>query len=124
MKTILIAEQENSIRKALQLSFISQGYFVFFAKTFKEAQSILKSIEFDLVVYDTQLPGGGAIDLYTEAKEYCDAKFIFTSAFPELTEVQQIQQIEETIFLEKPFTINIINSAISDSFPENIRIAV
>ena len=124
MKTILIAEQERSIRKALQLSFISQGHFVFFAETFKEAQSLLKSIEFDLVIYDAQLPGGAPLDIYNKTKEYCEAKFIFTSAFPELTATHQIQQEEETNFLEKPFTINRIHNTISDLFPENIRIAV
>ncbi len=124
MKTILIADGERSIRKALHLCFISQGYFVFFAKNFIEAQSILKSIEFDLVIYDTELPGGTALDFYNRANEYCEAKFIFTSAFPELTDVLPVQQVEETAFLEKPFTISMIQNTISDIFSENLPIAV
>ncbi len=124
MRTILIADRERSIRKALELYFISRGDFVFMVKTAKEAEALLKTADLDVVIYDMQLPGDAALNIYNEAKDYCNAKFIFTSVYPELPEIDEIKTIADCRYLDKPFTIKDLKSIIPHPKKENTRMAV
>ncbi len=121
MKTILIADRERSIRKALELFFISRGDFVFMAKTAAEAESILKGADPNIVIYDLQLPGTPALELYERLKKQCGAKFIFTSVYPEIAEAEAIKKLGDCRYLEKPFTTNDLKNALPEKTEQEVR---
>jgi len=57
MATIVIAEDEQSIREMYALKLRSCGYDVFEAKDGKEAFTIISDIRPDLVLLDVKMPG-------------------------------------------------------------------
>jgi DNA-binding NtrC family response regulator len=67
-KSILVVDDEVSIRKALSKAFERDGYLVTAVKSVAEAISVSRDANFQLVVCDLQLPDGNGIQLIQELK--------------------------------------------------------
>ena len=62
-KSILVVDDEISIRKVLSTAFNREGYQVTAVKNAVEAMSVAKESSFDLVIADLLLPDGSGLDL-------------------------------------------------------------
>ena len=124
MKTVLILDKEDSIRKALSLYFNRQGYITSAAKTMTEAQSMMAANAYDTIIADVQLSDGNSIELYKQADDAEETNYIFTTAFPEKISRQIVFKMEEVSFLEKPFTLNQLSDLLTPQYGKDMAIAV
>ncbi len=62
MKTVLIADDEASIRKLYERELTEEGYHVVTAATAREAIEITRDVLPDLVVMDIRMPGMDGIE--------------------------------------------------------------
>ena len=67
-KSILVVDDEVSIRKALAKALEREGHSVTAVKSILEAESVSKESQYDLIVVDLQLPDGNGMDLIAKIR--------------------------------------------------------
>jgi PAS domain S-box-containing protein len=104
-ETILLAEDEATVRKFLMTSLKSHGYRVVEAKDGAEALEIGRKLEhIDLVLSDVVMPSLNGGRLSSELKAiHPGAKFLFISGYTKDT-ISLRDLGEGAAFLQKPFT--------------------
>ncbi len=106
-KSILVVDDEVSIRKALSKALEREGYLVTSAKSKLEAQALCRETSYHLVIADLQLPDGNGIELIQTLKQtnHEMASIIITG---NATVESAIQATKEGIFhyVTKPFNID------------------
>ena len=104
-ETILIAEDEISIRQLLVELLPSLGYTVLTAASGQEALEILEQpgISVDVLLADVVMPGMGGKELETRfLQKFPDAKVLFMSGYTEDVIAQHGLVHQEIAFIQKP----------------------
>ena len=104
--TILVVEDEPSLRELLREVLKEHGYRPLLAKDGKEGLRILREREgtVDLVVTDIVMPKMGGKELFEEAKDlYPHLPFLFISGYAPPEEVQSFIAERDLPFMVKPF---------------------
>ena len=105
-ETILVVEDETTLRRLLCFLLERQGYKVYEARDGAEAVEIFRqqTSAIHLVVSDITMPRMGGIELKRKATALRpDVKFLFMSGDSEEV-IEQVQTVAQTCaFLEKPF---------------------
>jgi len=109
--TILLAEDEPSVRRVAEHALELAGYVVLTAENGKEALEILRARgrEIDLVVTDVIMPVMGGRELYAEARAagFTDVTFLFTSGYTSPGGADRDFHLTPDMhFLRKPWTLN------------------
>lgn len=106
-QSILVVDDEVSIRKALARSLEREGYLVTAVKSAAEAEAVSKDREYDLVVADLILPDGNGIDLIRtlQAQQKCKSAITITG---NATVESAIEATRQGVFhyVTKPFNID------------------
>jgi DNA-binding NarL/FixJ family response regulator len=112
MASILVAEDEDILRKNLTFILNSSGYSAVSAKTGVEAVELLKRRGFDIVITDLVMPvkGGGSVIEYVS--EYCpDTKVIVITAYPSADSAIYAVKKGVVDYFTKPFkTEEVLNA--------------
>lgn len=115
---LLIVEDEKPIRNKMvyNVDWQAYDYEVFQASNGKEALSILKSEEIEILVTDIRMPILNGIELIRKAREkYTDLKVIIISGYAEFEYAQQSIRLEVDDYLLKPFRsknlLKVVNKA-------------
>lgn len=106
-KSILIVDDEVTIRKALAKALEREGYQVTAVKSVLEASSIAKDAKHQLVISDLQLPDGDGLSLIKQLRaNNADLASIIITGFA--TVESAIQATKEGVFhyVTKPFNID------------------
>ena len=77
--TILLADDEPQIRRALKTPLASRGYVVIEARTGEQAIEQLRAEHVDLVVLDMNMPGMGGLAACREIRDSYDVPIIILS---------------------------------------------
>jgi len=106
-KSILIVDDEVSIRKALSKSFEREGYQVTAVKSSSEALAVNRDAHFDLVLADLHLPDGDGLSLISAIRQSntdCASMIITGHGSVE----SAIQATKEGVFhyVTKPFNVD------------------
>jgi PAS domain S-box-containing protein len=107
--TILLVEDEESLRMAISLMLRKRGFTVIEAPGGDEAIELLASRSGELtgMVLDVTLPGVASPDVYREAvKLRPDLQVIVTSAYSEHTVAQIFSGLTASCFLRKPYRLS------------------
>ncbi len=102
--SILLVEDELSLRIGMQHALQKAGYAVQAAACAEDALPMLTEQEFDLIISDLRMPGMSGLDLLRHIREYMpELGVILITAFPEVE--LAVQAIKEGAFdfLCKPF---------------------
>src|SRR6056297_329354 len=84
MATLLIVDDEKSIRELYKEEFSDEGYDVILASSGNEAVDIIKEKKVDLVILDIRMPGkDGIIALEEMLRERKNLPVIINSAYPQ-----------------------------------------
>jgi DNA-binding NtrC family response regulator len=106
-KSILVVDDEVSIRKALAKSLEREGYLVTAVKSVAEAVALAKDAGFHLLLCDLALPDGNGLQLIQRLKQGCPelASIVITG---NATVDSAIQATKEGVFhyVTKPFNID------------------
>ena len=107
-ETILLVEDERSVRQLTEYILRKVGYTVLEARTAEEAREIVRTNpdrKFDLLLCDVVLPNSGGKDLAEWVCSNCpDTRVLFTSGYVEEVVFDNHRLGKNVAFLQKPFT--------------------
>ena len=102
--SILIVDDEESVRDSLYNWFIEDGYRVECAGNAKEALSIIESREFDIVLADIKMPGMDGLEMHRRIKaQNKETIVIVMTAFASVDTAVQALKDGAYDYITKPF---------------------
>jgi len=102
--SILIVDDEESVRDSLYNWFIDDGYRVDCAENAKQALSILESKNFDIILADIKMPGMDGLEMHRRIKSLNkDSIVIIMTAFASVSTAVQALKDGAYDYITKPF---------------------
>jgi DNA-binding NtrC family response regulator len=102
--SILIVDDEESVRDSLYNWFIEDGYIVECAENAKEALSILESKNFDIILADLKMPGMDGLEMQRRIRVLNkDAIVIIMTAFASVDSAVRALKDGAYDYITKPF---------------------
>lgn len=116
MKQILLVEDNPAIVMGLEYLLKEEGYGVTIAAEKEQAERLLRSEKFDLILLDVSLPDGDGFELCREIKEKDLAPVIFLTARDEEKDVVLGFDLGADDYVTKPFRNRELISRIKNVF--------
>jgi CheY-like chemotaxis protein len=117
-ETVLVAEDEASIREVAKTALQGCGYTVLLAADGEEALSLLEhhGSAIDLVVTDLIMPRLGGAELRRAARRLApEVRFLVTTGYAELdASVGGVEGAEEAPVLQKPWTVQELRARVRE----------
>ncbi len=114
--TLLVVEDDESIRKALTRIFFDEGYVVVSAANSTELSVLLTEHKINLILLDIGLPWVNGFELATLIKEYDSLKeipIIFVSGQNDIQTMKKAFKVGAHDFVSKPFQLEKIKKTVS-----------
>lgn len=112
--SLLLAEDNDSLRETLQQFFSSQGFQVFAAESGVEAVHIARNEEISFSIMDINMPGLGGIEAFecirTEIKQM---PCIFMSGDTSLEVMQNALNVGGFTFIRKPIQMDLMRKSVN-----------
>lgn len=115
-KTLLIIEDDESMRAALQRIFEPEGYLLKIAADATELAKVLDDSPIDLILLDVGLPWVNGFELAQLLKEHKDLKqipLIFVSGTTSDEDVKMAFQLGADDFIKKPFDVEKLRKTVA-----------
>ncbi|KAG8526635.1 uncharacterized protein KY384_008064 [Bacidia gigantensis] len=114
MAHILVVDDENNIRKTIQLTLQHSGHTVETAADGQEAlQKFYSGTHYDLIFLDQRMPGLEGLTVLGQMRyERPEAKIIMATAVGTIDLAVEAMRAGATNFLRKPFTAEILRGAV------------
>lgn len=115
--TILLVEDEETVRKVIERLLKKLGYQVESAADAEEAIEIFKdrNDEFDLVLTDVVMPGLTGVEMSVVLREHRpDTRFLFTSGYTS-KELGGNPEAPPEPFLPKPFSMEELSRSVREA---------
>ncbi|MFQ5709737.1 MAG: response regulator [bacterium] len=114
-KTILVVDDDRSMRKGLAYELADLGYEVTEARDGSEAIELIQTNHFDLVISDLVMPKTSGLELYQVIQKINpEIKFISMTAFTESKEAKEVARILKNNFFAKPFDSDLFKKRVAD----------
>ena len=111
--SLLLAEDDDSLRETLRLFFASQGFRVYAAGSGPEAIDIARRKKISFSIMDINMPGLSGIEAFKFiTREIGRMPCIFMSGDASLDVMQKALQVGAFTFLSKPIQMNIMRSSV------------
>ncbi|MEE9543346.1 MAG: HD domain-containing phosphohydrolase [Thermodesulfobacteriota bacterium] len=105
--SILVVDDNDSIRDLLKNLLISEGYTVITADNGTTALEKLKGINFDLVISDIMMPGISGLELLIEVRKLDeDMPVVMITGFPTIDTAVKVIKEGANDFITKPFNLD------------------
>ena len=102
--SILVVDDEESVRDSLYNWFIEDGYFVDCAENAKQALSILEARNFDIILADIKMPGMDGMEMHRRIRSLNkDSIVIIMTAFASVETAVQALKDGAYDYITKPF---------------------
>jgi len=112
-ETLLIVDDEDTIRKVLHLRLSREGYMCEEASNAEQTMHVLGTIPIALVVLDIKMPGKSGTELLTEMKSnYPDTGVIMATAVNDIDVAIQCLKQGADDYLCKPFNLEEVSLAV------------
>lgn len=116
MKTILVVDDELSMREFLKILLEKEGYHILSAANGKDALSIAADKQIDLVISDIRMPGMNGLDLLAALKEkYQGLPVILITAFASPEDAVTAMKSGAFDYITKPFNVDEIKEVITSA---------
>ncbi len=119
---ILVADDEDLIRKALSRAFLAKGYQVFSAENGIKALEYLETESIDLVVLDLLMPEKNGFDVLAEMQKVLPVVVISAFSGTTTDHFHSDEYPQVVGFIKKPFEhLNIVIEQIESLYANYIR---
>ncbi len=116
MTTILIVDDEQSMRDFLKILLRKEGYSVETGANADDALHRLQKDTYDLVISDIRMPGMSGLDLLARIKEtYADLPVIMITAFASPDDAVSAMKNGAFDYISKPFNVDEIKTVIESA---------
>ncbi len=116
MTTILIVDDEQSMRDFLKILLRKEGYSVETGINADDALQKLQKDNYDLVISDIRMPGMSGLDLLAKIKEtHTDLPVIMITAFASPDDAVSAMKNGAFDYISKPFNVDEIKSVIESA---------
>ena len=120
MTTILIVDDEKSMRDFLKILLVKEGYEVIVAGDGEQALAALGQNRVDLVISDIRMPGMSGLELLAKIKdEPEDIPVIMITAFASPNDAVQAMKNGAYDYISKPFNVDEIKSVIHSAINQS-----
>lgn len=116
MNKILIIEDEQSIRRSIELSLQKEGYEVKGAGTIEEAENVTKEFIPELLLCDINLPDGSGLDYIKSIRTKTNAHIILLTALDRETDMVMGYDAGADDYIAKPFSLLVLTMKINAYF--------
>lgn len=118
-KKVVVVDDEAHIRRVIELKFKKQGYQVTTATNGEEGLDLIKSQQPDVVITDIMMPkmdGRALCEQTNELKKIRPFLTIVMTCRISPTDQDWIGGMQDTIFMEKPFSLASVMKCIDQYF--------
>jgi len=123
MASILVVDDERSMRDFLKILLEKEGHDVSTAESGESALALLLNNTFEVVVSDIRMPGISGIDLLGKIKEETpDLSVIMITAFASPDDAVLAMKNGAFDYISKPFNVDEIKSVVESATIKNKRI--
>lgn len=114
-RKLLVAEDEKQILEVLRLALSRRGHEVHTAPSTEAALSALQDADFDLIITDLLMPGGGGNELLQLSRRLENPPpILLITGMIEDKRLEQMMKEGVTACLRKPFTLNELMQTVDD----------
>jgi len=103
LKRILLVEDDQSLGETIFERLSESQFFVSWAKSVAEGESLYKSNHYDIAVLDINLPDGDGVELASKLQKIRKTPFIFMTARTSANDRLQAYEVGAEEFVPKPF---------------------
>ena len=122
MPTILVVDDELSMREFLKILLEKEGHKALTAPDGEKAYKVIENEEFDLVISDIRMPGMGGLELLDSVKKVNpELPFIMITAFASPEDAVQAMKHGAYDYITKPFKVNEIKSVINSAIASGAK---
>ncbi|MCK5516784.1 MAG: sigma-54-dependent Fis family transcriptional regulator [Desulfobulbaceae bacterium] len=123
MASILVVDDERSMRDFLKILLEKEGHAVSTAESGESALALLLNNTFEVVVSDIRMPGMSGIDLLGKIKEETpDLSVIMITAFASPDDAVLAMKNGAFDYISKPFNVDEIKSVIESATSKNKKV--
>ncbi len=116
MSSILIADDEKSMREMLEIMLTDKGYRIFTASSSKEASEVLNNNDIDLLISDMKMPSDGGIGLLKNSLRLDKARpVIMITAYASAGSAVEAMKLGAFDYLTKPFKLDEIELVVRNA---------
>jgi two-component system response regulator PilR (NtrC family) len=126
---ILVVDDELSMREFLEIMLSREGYHVQGAADAQAAIQLARTEEFDLVITDIRMPGGGGLEVLRRIKEFSPETIVMMiSAFASTETAVEAMKQGAYDYIPKPFNVDEVKLSIKNALErrrlerENLRL--
>lgn len=112
MKRILLLEDDLALGSGIELALQRDDLRLTVCKTIAEARSTLFQTEFDLLIFDINLPDGSGLDLLQEVRTKHRTPIILLTANDMETDVVAGLELGADDYITKPFSLAILRARV------------
>ena len=112
MNNILYVEDDLSLIDGLKYTLETSGYMIDISRTVKEALTLFKQSQYDLLLLDVTLPDGTGFDICREVRKLSTVPIIFLTASDEEISIVRGLDMGGDDYITKPFKLNELLSRI------------
>lgn len=112
MNNILYVEDDLSLIDGLKYTLETSGYMIDISRTVKEALTLFKQSQYDLLLLDVTLPDGTGFDNCREVRKLSTVPIIFLTASDEEISIVRGLDMGGDDYITKPFKLNELLSRI------------
>ncbi len=126
-KSILLLEDDSSLRSGLRFDLEAEGYEVFESERCSEALAIVNGNHIDLAILDVNLPDGDGFSIYSDIKKIKEIPVIFLTARGLIQDEIKGFEVGADDYITKPFSNILLRKRIQavlkrSEFNENTQI--
>lgn len=116
MKTILIVDDEQTIRRLLTKYLSDAGFRCLVAASVQEAKTQLHTEKIDLLLSDIHMPGETGVDLARYVKrEFPDLPIVIISIIDNPVIAKEVFELNAYGYIVKPFTRNLVRITVDNA---------
>ncbi|MDP4092629.1 MAG: response regulator transcription factor [Bacillota bacterium] len=113
MYDILLVEDDGTLAVGIEYALKNEGFNVAVANSAANAENLLKSRQFEMILLDVMLPDGNGYDLCRSLRKISDIPVIFLTACDEEVNVVLGLDIGGDDYITKPFRLKELISRIN-----------
>jgi DNA-binding NtrC family response regulator len=123
-KSILIVEDEETLRESIKRIFTKEGFTVDAAESAEQGLSLLETNAYDLIISDIILPGMDGIEMLTRVREQIpDQLFIVVTAYASLDTSVKALRAGAYDYIMKPIIHEEIKQIVRNALKQKMLLA-